>query len=93
MKRFGLAGVIFAAVVASGCGPSSSYLRQASVGQTGCPADELVVSDSHSNGFGWSWVSTCRGHRFLCSSTDTGKNDQEYGCKEEVKQAEPKPAK
>ena len=65
-------------------------LKQVSIGQVGCPAEDLVVSDIKdtgiptANGFSKTWVVTCRGHRFLCSEAPSGANDVTSSCKEEL---------
>lgn len=70
------------ALVVVGCSPIPQ-LQLASVGQTGCPADEIVISDLPGGLNTSTWTATCRGHRFLCSQVLTGKGS-EYACKEEL---------
>lgn len=84
MPRSSLPALALLALVAAACTPSIAYLRQVSVGHTGCPADEITISDQQQTAYGLTWVSSCRGHRFLCATVSTGKNDSENACKEEL---------
>lgn len=44
------------------------YLKDRSVGYTGCHQDEMAISDMY-GGATSGWTVTCRGKVFLCSSS------------------------
>jgi hypothetical protein len=59
--------------------------QQISSGRIGCPESQIKISNEE-NGFGTkNWVAECRGRRFFCSGTATGKDSEmEYECREEL---------
>jgi hypothetical protein len=58
-------------------------LRDISVGQIGCPAEAIAISDADQDNLGTSWVASCRGHRFVCSEV----SGRDSSCHEELASA------
>jgi hypothetical protein len=64
-------------------------LPAASSGKIGCPENEITITDDNS---GWSsrtWTAWCRGKRFFCTATQTGKDTSDISCTPEQAPAPP----
>ena len=77
------AGLLALTALVSGC--TSAPLKGASVGQIGCPENEIEISDDSAHLGSRSWTATCRGHRFYCSAVGTGEGATTTSCKEALK--------
>jgi hypothetical protein len=70
----------FAAVIlllTTGCGS----LESVTSGQIGCAPSDITISDQ---GSGWntsSWVATCHGKEYFCSSASNGPYSSQISCK------------
>jgi len=64
---------------------SKSGLRQVSAGHIGCSHNNITILDYKSNLLNTSstWVATCKGKRFICSSYATGYSG-EVKCVQEI---------
>jgi|GEM_PF-1886626 len=72
-----LALLLSAGPFLTGC---TRNLAEVSSGEVGCPTTEITISDYATGGLGRaSWVATCRGQVFYCSSTQIGDSHQ-YQC-------------
>lgn len=87
MTRLTFVAALLLSALATGCTINVARLRVASAGQIGCPPEEVVVGDARVVDGGGVWTATCRGHRFLCSAVNTGKDSSGYACKEELQPA------
>ena len=78
---------------------SKSQIRQISAGHIGCSHNNITILDydSHSSFAstdtkkrGWylvttdTWITTCKGKRFICSEYSTGVNSSEVKCVQEI---------
>jgi hypothetical protein len=60
-------------------------LQQASAGEVGCPANEITISN-HETGWNTStWLASCRGKDFVCSSV-SGQKSVQVSCNPAVAQ-------
>jgi hypothetical protein len=74
--------IVMLAVLVSGCA-TKGYLRSVSAGHVGCLPDEIVISDEETDLLaGTTWIATCKGRRFVCSSYRTGEKSGEVQCVE-----------
>ena len=70
-----------------GCVLKSGRLRQVSAGHIGCSHNDITILD-HKSDFWFpsgtsTWVATCKGKRFICSSYTKG-DSGEVKCVQEI---------
>ncbi|MGH8381770.1 hypothetical protein [Pseudomonas sp.] len=70
--------VLFSALLCS-CASNSDLVAMTS-GVIGCPKSETVVKDTETGWTTFSWVATCRGQTFYCTSFEGGA----YTCAKEI---------
>ena len=58
-------------VTISGCSTTAG-LKQVSSGRVGCMPAEVEISNNEQSMMGQTWVATCKGKKFTCSSSITG---------------------
>jgi hypothetical protein len=74
--------VTLTALGTSGC---AAQLRATTSGKIGCPEQEVTISDVSPVRLGpATWTATCRGKRFYCSQTSTGKESADISCTSEM---------
>lgn len=72
-------------VLVSACS-STGWYKQQSAGQMGCPEDDIEISNVSQGITTKTWMASCRGHKFYCSSTTTSAFGKTSSCKEELSQ-------
>ena len=61
--------VITAPVILSGCSTSPKTL---SAGQIGCAPSQIEISNENTDWYAETWVATCKGKKFICTSDFSG---------------------
>lgn len=83
-KKLAQATGICALFTIFGC--AGGWYKQQSSGQIGCPEDQIEVSNVDQGMTTKTWVATCKGKKFYCSSSSTGlAGGHTAACKEEMK--------
>lgn len=72
--------VAIIAIGTSGC----ASLRSATSGQVGCAEDEIAITKYNASLGSRTWTAECRGKRFYCSVVETGAQQSQVSCREEV---------
>ncbi|HEX3595040.1 MAG TPA: hypothetical protein VHU80_08065 [Polyangiaceae bacterium] len=70
--------LLIAGFLSVGCGS----LESVTSGRIGCAPSDITISDQES---GWntsSWVATCHGKTYFCSSASNGRYATDVSCKE-----------
>jgi hypothetical protein len=74
-----------AALLGVGCLLTScANLQAVSSPKIGCPQEEIHISNDDSGWGSRTWTADCRGRRFFCGATSTGKSSADISCTPEA---------
>ncbi|MBI2395943.1 MAG: hypothetical protein HYV09_40640 [Deltaproteobacteria bacterium] len=75
--RLAVAAAMLVALASTGC---MANLKAASSGKIGCSPSSIEIEDDKEDWGSRTWTATCKGQRYFCSATATGRSSADISC-------------